>query len=142
MAHFRDQAVAIPGTGSGIGRVRAQNLAARGAQLGLADFNQTSLQKTASQRPGTTRATCSVLDVSSREQDFAFADQAVADFGRAGIIINNAGTPVMATVKKVIAVNAPQTLAVPSHLCVRNLNIRSSKPRFRVKCVKQIEEIA
>ncbi len=101
MTQFRGQVVAITGAGSGIGRALAQNLAVRGAQLALSDYNEAALAETAALLPQGTRAECSVLDVSSREQVFAFADKVIGDFGRADYIINNAGTSVLASVENV-----------------------------------------
>ncbi len=101
MTHFQGKVVAITGAGSGIGRGLAQNLAARGASLALAGLTLDLLEQTASLLPAGTRAECYTLDVSSREQVFAFADAIVADFGRVDYIVNNAGTSVLATVENV-----------------------------------------
>jgi len=101
VTQFQGKVVAITGAGSGIGRALAQNLAARGALLALADFNEVALNETAALLPADTRVECSVLDVSSREHVFAFADKVMSDFGRADYIINNAGTSVLASVEHV-----------------------------------------
>ena len=42
-----------------------------------------------------------MVDVSSREQVFAFADKVIDSFGRADFIINNAGTSILATTEHV-----------------------------------------
>jgi short-subunit dehydrogenase len=101
VTQFQGKVVAITGAGSGIGRALAQNLAARGTQLALSDYNETALTETAALLPKETRAVCTVLDVSSRGQVFAFADKVVSDFGRVDYIINNAGTSVLASVEHV-----------------------------------------
>jgi NAD(P)-dependent dehydrogenase (short-subunit alcohol dehydrogenase family) len=101
VTQFQGKVIAITGAGSGIGRALAQNLAARGAQLALADYNAAALAETAALLPEETRIECSVLDVSSRDQVFAFADKVVSDFGRADYIINNAGTSVLASVENI-----------------------------------------
>jgi NAD(P)-dependent dehydrogenase (short-subunit alcohol dehydrogenase family) len=101
VTQFQGKVVAITGAGSGIGRALAQNLAARGAQLALSDYNEAALGATAALLPKDARAVCTVLDVSSREQMFAFADKVISDFGRADFIINNAGTSVLASVEHV-----------------------------------------
>lgn len=101
MTEFKGKVVAITGAGSGIGRALARNLAARGAQLALADYNETSLSETQSLLPAATRSECTVLDVSSREQMFAFAEKVTGDFGRVDYIVNNAGTSVLATTEHV-----------------------------------------
>ncbi len=101
MSQFKDKVIAITGAGSGIGRALAQNFAARGASLALAGLTLDLLEETVSLLPPGTSAVCYVIDVSSREQVFAFADKVVSDFGRADFIINNAGTSVLATVENV-----------------------------------------
>ncbi len=109
---FKDKVIAITGAGSGIGRALAQNFAARGARLALADFNETTLKETASLLPAETQAMCSVLNVSSREQVFAFADKVISDFGQADYIFNNAGTSVLASVENVTIEEIEKVLAV------------------------------
>jgi NAD(P)-dependent dehydrogenase (short-subunit alcohol dehydrogenase family) len=101
MTHFQGKVVAITGAGSGIGRALAQNLAARGALLALSDYNEAALKETAALLLADTRAECIVMDVSNREQVFAFANAVIAQFGRADYIINNAGTSVLASVENV-----------------------------------------
>jgi NAD(P)-dependent dehydrogenase (short-subunit alcohol dehydrogenase family) len=101
VTQFQDKVVAITGAGSGIGRALAQNLAARGATLALAGLTLDPLTETQSLLPGGTRAECYVVDVSSREQVFAFADNVAADFGQVDFVINNAGTSVLASVENV-----------------------------------------
>ena len=101
MTLFQGNVVAITGAGSGIGRALAQNLAARGASLALSDFNERALAETAALLPSDATVSCTVLDVSSREQVFGFADKVVREFGRADTIINNAGTSVLASVENV-----------------------------------------
>lgn len=112
MTRFQDQVIAITGAGSGIGRALAQNFADRGAQLALSDYNEAALRETASLLPATTRCECTVMDVSSREQVFAFANKVIGDFGRADYIINNAGTSVLASVENVTIEEIEKVIAV------------------------------
>jgi len=83
VTQFQGQIVAITGAGSGIGRAIAINLASRGAQLALSDYNEAALAETTALLPQGTRVECTVLDVSSREQVFAYAEKVIGDFGRA-----------------------------------------------------------
>ena len=101
MSQFQGQVIAITGAGSGIGRALAQKFAARGAQLALSDYNEAALKETAALLPVSTRCEYTVMDVSNREQVFAFADKVVSDFDKVDYIINNAGTSVLATVENV-----------------------------------------
>jgi NAD(P)-dependent dehydrogenase (short-subunit alcohol dehydrogenase family) len=112
VTQFQGQVVAITGAGSGIGRAMAQYLAARGAMLALADYNQAALNETAALLPAETRCECAVLDVSSRDQVFAFADTVMRSFGQADYIINNAGTSVLASVEHVTIEEIEKVLAV------------------------------
>jgi len=98
---FDGKVVAITGAGSGIGRALAQNLAARGAQLALSDYNEAALTESAALLPKQTRVVCTKLDVSSREQMFAYAEMVASSFGKVDFIINNAGTSVLATTEHV-----------------------------------------
>lgn len=113
MTTFQNKVVAITGAGSGIGRALAIEFAAHGARLALSDIHQASLDQTRGLLPSGTDARSYVLDVSSRQAVFAFADDVQRDFGPVHCIVNNAGTSVLATVEhstmeeidKVLAIN-------------------------------------
>jgi NAD(P)-dependent dehydrogenase (short-subunit alcohol dehydrogenase family) len=96
---FRNKVAAITGAASGIGRALALDLAGRGAHVALADLDDAGLAETAEQvrRTGVT-CTSTNLDVADRAAMFAWADQVVADHGRANLIFNNAGVALGATV--------------------------------------------
>jgi short-subunit dehydrogenase len=102
VTQFQGKLIAITGAGSGIGRALAQNLAARGAKLALAGLTLDGLEETVALLPTGTVVHCTELDVASCEQVFAFADKTIADFGRVDIIINNAGTSILASVENVL----------------------------------------
>lgn len=110
---FKNKVVAITGAGSGIGRALALEMAQRGAQLALSDISAPALVETMALLAGGTQARSYVLDVSSREQVFAHADEVNRDFGAVHCVVNNAGTAVLATVEhltieeleKVIGIN-------------------------------------
>ena len=84
----------ITGAGSGIGRALAQNLARRGAQLALADLNSAGLEETRKLLGDAVARTYSV-DVSKAAAVEDFARQVERDFGRASLLINNAGVALM-----------------------------------------------
>jgi butyryl-CoA dehydrogenase len=80
----------ITGAGSGIGRALAQELASRGAQLALADVNCATLEETRKLlAPAGTKAY--TLDVADASAVNAFSRNVEQDFGRASVLINNAG---------------------------------------------------
>jgi NAD(P)-dependent dehydrogenase (short-subunit alcohol dehydrogenase family) len=98
---FRNKVAAVTGAASGIGRALALDLADRGAHLALSDIDEAGLAETVAQaeRTGVT-VTSQRLDVADREAMFAWADQVVADHGRANLIFNNAGVALGATVSQ------------------------------------------
>jgi short-subunit dehydrogenase len=98
---FENKVVAITGAGSGIGRALAINLANSKARLALSDINEQSLAETASLLPANSDCKTYIVDTSSREAVFNYADAVNSDFGFVDYIINNAGTAVLATVEHV-----------------------------------------
>lgn len=86
----------VTGAGSGIGRALAQKLAAQGAQLVLADVNSTNLEQTRSLL-GSVEARTYVVDVANAAAVENFAAQVKKDFGRASVLINNAGVALHGT---------------------------------------------
>lgn len=98
---FENKIIAITGAGSGIGRALAINLAKRGAILALSDINEANLDTTLSLLPPNTQAKAYIVDVSSKEEVYAFADNVEKDFGIAHYIFNNAGTSIFGTVENI-----------------------------------------
>lgn len=83
--------VVITGAGSGIGRALAQNFAARGVALALADVDSEKLEETARSCTGTTRVTTHTVDVGDASQMNDFAQVVLTEHGRVNLVINNAG---------------------------------------------------
>lgn len=96
---FKDNVVAITGAGSGIGRALALVLAEEGARLALSDVNRTALDESIALLPAGVEARAYTVDVSSRESVFGFADNVKRDFGTVHVVVNNAGTSVIASVE-------------------------------------------
>lgn len=90
MKNLKGAVAVVTGAGSGIGRALAQNLASKGAQLALADVNQATLEETRGLL-GSANARTYVVDVSNASAVESFAAQVKRDFGRASVLINNAG---------------------------------------------------
>lgn len=98
---FQKKVVVITGAASGIGRALAIEMANRGAYLALADMNEVGLNDTVSQLKSGTQVKAYKLDVSSREAVYEFAERIQLDFGAVHVVVNNAGTSVLATVEHV-----------------------------------------
>ena len=96
MRDFSNAVVVITGAGSGIGRALAKDFAARNAQLALADLNVNGLKETLSML-GTASAKVYSVDVSDPSAVEKFAAAVGQDFGRATILINNAGVALYGT---------------------------------------------
>lgn len=92
MKSFANKVAAITGAGSGIGRALAQQLAREGAEVAISDIHAERVEETAAMlRTHGTRVTTAVLDVSKREQVYAWAEKVVRDHGKVNLIFNNAG---------------------------------------------------
>lgn len=98
MYALKDKVAVITGAGSGIGRALAQLLDQKGCRLALSDVNAQGLAETAASLKG--RAHTQKLDVSRREDFYAYAETVKREFGTAHVVINNAGVAVSQTVEK------------------------------------------
>jgi NAD(P)-dependent dehydrogenase (short-subunit alcohol dehydrogenase family) len=81
----------VTGAGSGIGRALAQQLAAEGSALALADLDESGLTETAASLRGKAKVIAHVLDVSDEGAIRDFAEDVLARHGRVTLLVNNAG---------------------------------------------------
>ncbi|HEY7403530.1 MAG TPA: SDR family NAD(P)-dependent oxidoreductase [Candidatus Angelobacter sp.] len=100
MREIRDAVAVITGAGSGIGRALAVDLARRGAKLALADVNSPGLEETRRMLNDATARTYTV-DVGKAAAVEQFARQVQQDFGRASLLVNNAGVALFGTFAEV-----------------------------------------
>ncbi|MBZ5523070.1 MAG: SDR family NAD(P)-dependent oxidoreductase [Acidobacteriia bacterium] len=104
MKNLRGAVAVITGAGSGIGRALALELAGHGAQLALADVNQAGVEETrtlAMNANAQANVRTYVVDVGDAGAVEAFAGQVQKDFGRASLLINNAGVALFGTFAEV-----------------------------------------
>ena len=88
-------AVALTGAASGIGRALALELAARGADLALADRDEAGLQSVAAEIGSKRKVTTHRVDVGEPTQIAGFAQAADAAHPSLNIVINNAGVALL-----------------------------------------------
>ena len=100
MREIRDAVAVITGAGSGIGRALAQDLAKRGAKLALADVNSSGLEETR-RLLGRATARAYTVDVGNAPAVEQFARQVQQDFGKAQLLVNNAGVALFGTFAEV-----------------------------------------
>ena len=95
MTAIRGAAAAVTGAANGIGRALALELAARGADLALADRDEAGLASVAAAIGSRQKVTTHRVDVGERADITAFALSAVAAHPSLNILINNAGVALM-----------------------------------------------
>ena len=92
MSFLSNGVAVVTGAGSGIGRALAQQLAAAGSALALADIDEAGLQQTAqSLAKSNALATTHVVDVAKEEAVKSFAREVSERHARVTLLINNAG---------------------------------------------------
>src|SRR5258708_25433832 len=92
MSFLSDGAAVVTGAGSGIGRALAQQLAAAGSALALADIDEAGLLETAqSLEKKSALVTTHVLDVADEAGVRSLAGDVTGRAGRGTLLIHNAG---------------------------------------------------
>jgi short-subunit dehydrogenase len=92
---IRGSAVAVTGAAGGIGRALALELAARGADLALADRDEAGLKAVATEIGTRQKVTTHCIDVGEPAQIAAFAQASIASHPALNIVINNAGVALL-----------------------------------------------
>jgi short-subunit dehydrogenase len=95
MTAIRGTAAAVTGAAGGIGRALALELAARGADLALADRDEAGLASVAAEIGNRQKVTTHRVDVGEPADIAAFAQAAIAAHPSLNIVINNAGVALM-----------------------------------------------
>jgi NAD(P)-dependent dehydrogenase (short-subunit alcohol dehydrogenase family) len=102
MSFLKDGVAVVTGAGSGIGRALAQQLAAEGWALALADVDEEGLLETAQSLERKSAAvTTHVVDVAEEASVSAFAEDVGRRHGRVTLLINNAGVALEGTFEEI-----------------------------------------
>ncbi len=95
MKQLNGKVAVVTGAASGIGRSTALRLAEEGCHLTIADIKGQELEKTAEViKEKGVKVTTHVVDVSERDQVYAFAKEVVERHGKVNVVVNNAGVSV------------------------------------------------
>jgi NAD(P)-dependent dehydrogenase (short-subunit alcohol dehydrogenase family) len=97
MSFLRDGVAVVTGAGSGIGRALAQQLAAAGSALAIADIDEKGLAETAASLTKKSALSTHPLDVSDELSVRSLAQDVVTRHGRVTLLINNAGVALIGT---------------------------------------------
>jgi len=95
MTAIKGAAAAVTGAASGIGRALAIELAARGADLALADRDEAGLASLAAEIADKVKVSTHRVDVGEPAQIAAFAQAAIASHPSLNIVVNNAGVALL-----------------------------------------------
>jgi 3-oxoacyl-[acyl-carrier protein] reductase len=89
---IKDKVVAVTGGARGIGKAIATAFADRGARIALVDLTPSDLESARGELASRgTDVRVYAANVAKEDQIIAALDQAVADFGRLDVMVNNAG---------------------------------------------------
>ena len=96
MSFLSEGVAVVTGAGSGMGRCLAQQLAAMGSSLALADVSEKGLQETTALLSGAKgKVTRHIVNVAEEAQVKGFAEEVQAQHGRATLVFNNAGVALL-----------------------------------------------
>ncbi|MDY6795162.1 MAG: SDR family NAD(P)-dependent oxidoreductase [Actinomycetota bacterium] len=100
MEDLTGRVAAVTGTASGIGKATAVLLAEEGCCCAISDIQEEGLRRTEGEiRSLGVPVQATILDVADREAVYAWADDVVREFGKANIIVNNAGVALSTSIK-------------------------------------------
>ncbi len=100
MKDLKGKVAVVTGTGSGIGRATAIELAREGCHMAISDINEKELEATRQEieKLGI-KVHAKVLDVADRKAFHDYANEVNDFFGKVNIVINNAGVAVSASLE-------------------------------------------
>ena len=117
---LKERVAVITGSGGGIGRALALNLAARGCHLALADVDAAALARTAdgAEAQGV-RVSTHALDVADRDAVKRLPDAVLPIHGRVDLLVNNAGVALLGTFEEVSEADFDWLMEINFHGLVR-----------------------
>lgn len=102
MSFLSEGVAVVTGAGSGMGRCLAQQLAATGSSLALADVSEQGLQGTVALLGGAKgKITQHIVNVADEERVKSFAGEVAAQHGRATVLFNNAGVALLGNFEEI-----------------------------------------
>lgn len=102
MKDFADKVALITGAGSGIGRALSIELAEKGCNLALVDWNEDSLEETKQLlRKKNVAVSTHAFDISDKEKVTALPDEVIEFHKQIDLVFNNAGLSIVGTVNEV-----------------------------------------
>jgi len=102
MSFLDDGVAVITGAGSGMGRCLAQQLAAKGSSLALADLSEKGLNETAALLGAAWgKVTQHIVNVADEARVKSFAEEVAQQHGRATILFNNAGVALLGHLEEI-----------------------------------------
>src|SRR5208282_340805 len=102
MTFLSEGVAVVTGAGSGMGRCLAQQLAAQGSSLALADVSETGVDETVALLRGAKgKITRHIVNVAEEQQVKAFAEAVTGQHGRATVLFNNAGVALLGHLEEI-----------------------------------------
>jgi len=102
MGFLSEGVAVVTGAGSGMGRCLAQQLAAKGSSLALADVSEKGLNETVQLLNGAKgKITRHLVNVAEEAQVKAFAEEVEKQHGRATVVFNNAGVALLGHLEEI-----------------------------------------
>ena len=100
MKNFQDKVAVITGSGSGMGRELAIELAQAGANIALVEWNEDTLNETADLlKAYNVGVSKHIVDVSDKEAVFALPEKVIEEHGSVDMVFNNAGVALASTIE-------------------------------------------